>query len=167
MIKRALVALFACLAVAAVVAGCGGGGASTSGGGETSSESGSAPTKAAFIKEADAICQKAEDGLTEEIQSYAEDNGIALGKEPTQAQQEELYVGVVLPNVARQGEEIGALTPPEGDEDTVGEIVDALDEGVAEGEEDVGALVEGKNPLADATAKATDYGMKVCGSEGG
>jgi len=55
MIRRALVALFACLAVAAVTAGCGGGGDSTSGGGESSSDSGSAPTKTAFIKEADGV----------------------------------------------------------------------------------------------------------------
>jgi hypothetical protein len=166
MIKRALVALFACLAVAAAVAGCGGGGDSTSGGGESSEASGPAPTKAAFVKEADGICRAADNELNEEVESYAEENGITLGKEPTKAQQEEIYKEVVLPNVGRQGEEIDALTPPEGDEDTVGEIVDALDEGVEEGEEDPGQLVEGKSPLADASSKATAYGMKVCGSEG-
>src|SRR5262249_4712747 len=126
--KRALVALFACLMVA-VAAACGGGGDSTSGG-ESSEASGSAPTKAVFVKEADAICRKADNELNEEIESYAKENGIPLGKEPTKPQQEEIYAAVVLPNVARQGEEIDALTPPEGDEDEVGEIVAALDQGV-------------------------------------
>ncbi len=168
MTKRALVALFACLIVV-VAAACGGGGDSTSGstgGGESSEASGSAPTKAAFVKEADAICEKADEELNEEVESYAKENGIPLGKEPTKAQQEELYAEVVLPNVGRQGEEISALTAPEGDEDEVGEIVDALDAGVEEGEADPSGLVEGKNPLADASSKAKAYGMKVCGSEG-
>jgi hypothetical protein len=165
MTKRALVALFACLMVA-VAAACGGGGDSTSSGGESSEASGSAPTKAVFVKEADAICRKADTELNEEIESYAKENGIPLGKEPTKAQQEEIYAAVVLPNVGRQGEEIDALTPPEGEEDEVGEIVDALAQGVEEGEADPAGLVEGKNPLEDASSKATAYGMKVCGSEG-
>ena len=165
MIKRALVALFACLAVAALAAGCGGGGDSTSGGSESSADSGSAPAKAAFVKEADGICQAADNELNDEIQSYAKANGIPLGKEPTKAQQVELYEEVVLPNIGKQAEELGELTPPEGDEETVEEITDGLDEGVEEAEADPEQLVEGKNPLADASSKAKAYGMKVCGSE--
>jgi hypothetical protein len=164
MIKRALVALFACLAVAAVAAGCGGGGDSTSSG-ESSSDSGSAPTKAAFIKEADGVCRAANTELNGEIESYAKENGIPLGKEPSKAQQVEIYEAVVLPNIAKQGEELGELTPPEGDEDTVGEIVDGLDEGVEDAEADPEQLVEGKNPLAGASSEARAYGLKVCGSE--
>jgi len=71
----------------------------------------------------------------------------------------------VLPNIAKQGEELGELTPPEGDEDTVAEIVDGLDEGVEDAEADPEQLVEGKNPLAGASSKARAYGLKVCGSE--
>jgi hypothetical protein len=168
--KRALAALVACLAIAAAVAGCGGGGDSTSsgdtGGGESTEASGPAPAKAVFIKEADGICRKADGELTEEIVEYAEENGIETGKEPTQAQQAEIIEQVVLPNLGRQGEEISGLTPPEGDEGTVGEIVDALQEGVEEGESDPQALIEGENPLEDASKKATAYGLKVCGSEG-
>jgi hypothetical protein len=170
--KRALAALIACLAIAAVAAGCGGGsdstnsGDTTSGGGESTEASGSAPTKAVFIKEADKICGDADETLNEEIGEYAEENDIPLEKEePTEDQQVELYEEVVLPNVAQQGEEIGELTPPEGDEETVEEIVDGLAEGVEEAEEDPQQLTEGKNPLADASKKARAYGMTTCGSE--
>jgi hypothetical protein len=164
MIKRALVALFACLAVAAVAAGCGGGGDSTSSG-ESSSDSGSAPTKAAFIKQADAVCKAADDELNVELEAFATENGITQKKQPTKAQQIQGYEDVVLPNIKQQGAELGGMTPPEGDEDTVGEIVDALDEGVEDAEADPEQLVEGKNPLAGASSKARAYGLKVCGSE--
>jgi hypothetical protein len=169
MTKRALAALAACLAIVVVGAGCGGGSGSTTGsstsGEETSAESGSAPTKATFIKEADAICKESHAELTEEVESYAEEHGISIEKEPSKPQQEEIYEAVVLPNLAKQGEEIGALTPPAGDEDAVGEIVDALDSGVEEAEADPRLLVEGKDPFSDASSKARAYGMKVCGSE--
>lgn len=164
MIKRALAALVACLAVAAVAAGCGGGGDSTSGGDGTSSSE--APTKAAFVKEADSICQKADAKLNEEITEFAKENDIPLEDEPTQDQQVEIYEATVLPNIKAQGEEIAALTPPEGEEEAVEEITDALAEGVEAGEEDPQQFTEGKNPLADASSKATAFGMKVCGSEG-
>lgn len=167
MIKRALAALVACLAIAAVAAGCGGGGDSTSSGDSTSgAESGSAPDKAAFIKEADGVCREADTKLNKELTEYAEENDIPLEKEPTKDQQVELYEAVVLPNIKTQGEEIAALTPPEGEEEAVEEITDGLSEGVEDAEEDPQQLTEGKNPLADASTKASAYGMKVCGAEG-
>jgi hypothetical protein len=177
--KRVLAALLACAALVVVAAGCGGGGDTTtsggntttsggdgtSGGEETSADSGPAPTRAVFVKEADAICEEADAGLNDEIEGYAEENGISTQDEPSQAQQEEIYAEVVLPRVAKQGEEIDALTPPEGDEAKVEEIVQALDSGVEEAEADPSLLVEGKTPFADASSKAQAYGLKVCGSE--
>ena len=166
MIKRAVVAVVACLALAAAAAGCGGGGGTTSAG-ESSQTRVSAPTKAVFIKEADGICQRAVEELNFEIESYSKKHGIPLNKEPTRAQQEELYEGTVLPSISRQGEEIGALTPPAGDEETISEIVEELAEEVAKAEADPGQLVEGKHLFAKANSKARAYGMKVCGSNEG
>ena len=186
MIKRALAVLFACLAIAAVAAGCGGGDDSTASGGTTSSgdtssadttsgeesggeesteASGSAPTKAVFIKEADEICGDADEAMNEEIGEYAKENDIPIEKEePSQEQQIEIYEEVVLPNVARQGEEIAALTPPAGDEATIEELTDALASGVEDAEADPKQLVEGGDPLADASKQAQAYGFKTCGA---
>ncbi|MGD9735075.1 MAG: hypothetical protein AB7V58_05620 [Solirubrobacterales bacterium] len=170
MTKRVLALLFACLAIAAVAAGCGGGDDSTSSGdstsgGESTEAIGSAPSKAAFIKEADKICGDADEAMNEEIGEYAEENEIPIEKEePTQAQQVEIYEAVVLPNVAKQGEEIAALTPPAGDEEAIEEITDALAAGVEDAEADPKQLTEGGDPLADASKKARAYGLKTCGS---
>lgn len=167
--KRKLVlALVAVLALAAVVAGCGGGGSSTSSpttGSDSSSNGsgGEAPTKSAFIKEADKVCGEAEDELVEEVKDFAKENGIPIEKEePNKAQQAELFQAVVLPNIARQAEELAALTPPEGDEATIEDLTDTLAEEVAEAEEESGAPAD--DTLAGATKKARAYGFKVCGS---
>jgi hypothetical protein len=165
--KRKLVlALVAVLALAAVVAGCGGG-SSSSGSSSTetttSDSGGGAPTKAVFIKEADKVCGEDEDELVEEVEAFAEEKGIEIKKEePSKALQAELFRDVVLPNIGRQAEEIAALTPPEGDEETIEDLTDTLSSEVAEAEEEGG--VPAQDTLAEATKKAKAYGLKVCGS---
>jgi hypothetical protein len=162
--KRALAALIACLALAVVAAACGGGGDSTSSGGDSAEASGSAPTKAVFIKEADAICGAANELINEEIVAFAKKNDIPLEKELSQKQKADLFVAVVLPNVSKERERIDALTPPTGDEATVAEILDTLGQDVEDAEADPKQATEGKNPLADASKLARAYGMKVCGA---
>jgi hypothetical protein len=161
--KRKLVlALVAVLALAGLVAGCGGGGSSSSS--TTSSDSGGeGPTKDVFIKEADKICGEDEDEVVEEAEAFAEEKGIEIeNEEPSQALQAELFRQVVLPNIGRQAEEIAALTPPEGDEETIEDLTDTLSSEVAEAEEESGTPAQ--DTLAGATKKAKAYGFKVCGS---
>jgi ABC-type glycerol-3-phosphate transport system substrate-binding protein len=173
--KRSLVlALLAALAIALVAAGCGGGGGSSSGstsdttadsgGSSTESESsGPAPTKAAFIKEADAICSKADAVMTEEITDFAKENNIKIEEEePSEDQEVEIFDAVVLGNIGRQAEEIAALTPPEGDEATVEDITDTLSTEVAEAEEAGG--IPDESTLEEASKKAKAYGLKTCGN---
>lgn len=174
MYKRKIAAtLIALLALVAVVAGCGGGGSSSdsTGGGTTGGEttggstesSGAAPTKAAFIKEGDEICTDDENELNEEIEAFAKENGIDLQKDELSSDQEtELFQEIVLPNIGKQAEELGALTPPEGDEETIEELTDTLASEVEEAEDEGGK--PGSDTLAGATKMAKAYGFKACGS---
>ena len=72
---------------------------------------------------------------------------------------------VVAPAIQRQAEEIDALGAPSGDEEEVEAIVEALEAGAEEAEEDPGTIVEGKTsgPFAEANKLAGEYGFKVCG----
>jgi hypothetical protein len=165
--RKLALALVAVLALAAVVAGCGGSSSSssstTSTDGGSTAAGGEAPTKAVFIKEADAICGEDEDELVKEAEDFAEEKGIEIKKEePSEALQAELFREVVLPNIGRQAEDIAALTPPEGDEETIEELTDTLSSEVAEAEEEDG--VPAQDTLAGATKQAKAYGFKVCGS---
>jgi hypothetical protein len=169
--RRLVVALFALLAVVLVAAGCGGGGSSssstsgsdTTSGSTTESDSGgAAPTKAVFIKEADEICTNDEDELNEEITAFAKEKGISTKTEPAKDLQIELFHNLVLPNIAKQAEEIAALTPPEGDEETIEDLTDTLSEEVAAAEDESG--LPSDSTLKGATDKAKAYGFKSCGS---
>jgi hypothetical protein len=171
--KRKIAAtLVALLALVAVVAGCGGGGSSTgsTGGGTTGGEtggstesSGAAPTKAAFIKEGDEICTDDEAELNEEIEDFAKENNLDLEKDELSSDQEsELFQELVLPNIAKQAEDLAALTPPEGDEETIEELTDTLAGEVEEAEEAGGKPAA--DTLAGATKMAKAYGFKSCGS---
>ncbi|MBS1893081.1 MAG: hypothetical protein JST59_17420 [Actinobacteria bacterium] len=158
--RRIAALIFALLALGLVAAGCGGGGNST--GGSTES-SGTAPTKAAFIKEGDEICTKDEAELNKEIEAFAEENNIDIEKaELTSDQETELFQELVLPNIAKQGEDLAALTPPEGDEETIEELTDTLNSEVEEAEEEGGK--PGNDTLAEASKLAKAYGFKSCGS---
>jgi hypothetical protein len=164
--RRLVLALFAVLALAALVAGCGGGGSSSSTSDTTSTEnsdsSGEAPTKAVFIKEADKICTDDEDQLNEEIEAFAKEEDISTSEEPSKDVQIELFHDLVLPNIAKQAEDLGALTPPEGDEETIEELTDTLSEEVEVAEEEDG--LPGEDTLKGATDMAKAYGFKSCGS---
>jgi ABC-type glycerol-3-phosphate transport system substrate-binding protein len=174
--RRIAALVFALVALALVAAGCGGGGDSTGGSSSadttsSSSESGessggesgsAAPTKAAFIKEADAVCSKAEVKLSEEVVAFAKENGIDIEneEEPSDDQKTEIYEQIVLPNIAGQAKELEALTPPKGDEETIEELTSTLSEEA----EDADPSDLDENTFEDASKIAQEYGLHSCGA---
>lgn len=173
--KASAAMLFAALLVAIVAAGCGGGGSSSSSsdsstGGSTASQSAGEDgslTKKQFIAKADGICSVKDKELNEEVEKFVKEEGISEKTKPTTAQETALVENYVVPNIKAQGEEIGELPVPDGDEEQIEKIVDSLAEGAEEAEEDPGAITGGNstNPFETATKEAQAYGMKVCGSE--
>jgi hypothetical protein len=165
--KLGLAALFAAVLVA-IVAGCGGGGSSSgSSSGDTSGGEEAALTKKQFIAKADGICESKDEELNQEVEKYVKEEGLSETKKPSKDQEIELVENYVVPNIRSQGEEIGDLSAPEGDEETIEKIVTSLEEGADEAEEDPESIVGGNttNPFETATKEAQAYGMKVCGSE--
>ncbi len=138
-----LATLFA--ATALVATGCGG---------DDSSDE-EAPTKAAYIEQADAVCTST---LTE-ISAIAEDlpNDINSPEVQTAITEE------VLPRYQDELVELRDLTPPEGDEDSTASIYDAVEEALQKVEDDPSALDE-EDTFSDANQQAQDYGLEVCGS---
>lgn len=121
-------------------------------------------TKSEFIAQADAICKDGEEALEQEADEFAEENDVDT-ENPTEAQQEEVISDVVAPAIRQQGEEIAELGAPEGDEETIEAIVEAVESGADELESDPASLLEGKNPLGEGSKLAREYGLKECGEE--
>jgi hypothetical protein len=143
------------VAIAALAAGCG-----------SSSTDPSSPTKAEFIKEGDAICQKA----NKEFQKAF----LVLGKENKKKGIEgrtlredgvEISEKIFLPNAQKRAESLAELTPPSGEEAQIAAMVAAIEEGVEKGEKDPNVLFsQTAYPFDKANELQRDYGFEYCGA---
>ena len=151
--KGLIATLVGVVAIAAIVAGCGG-----------SDDDTASLTKAQFMSKADAICNKGNAEIESEFEAFADEHNISEKKEPTKAQQVELAETVLVPNVANQAEELRTLDAPSGDEGQISAMLDSLEQGVEESEDDPEALFKAKSdPFGPANKMAKAYGLKVCG----
>ncbi len=144
----------ALISVAALLAiGCGGDDGSSSG---ESAPTSAAPTKSAYIAEADAICTAGEADLAAIDENLPDD----LDSDEARVAGAEQAIEVLRDRV----EQLRALTPPEGDEEEIAAILDAYEEFIELGEENPGFVDESDAEEAQAKirALASDYGFKAC-----
>jgi hypothetical protein len=155
--KRLIALLAGVMAIAIVAAGCGSSDDST----DTV-----VLTKTEFIKQGDAICAKGSKALSQEAEDFADENDIDTNK-PTKEQQEEVIAAVVGPALQTQADELSELSAPDGEEDKTSAIIEALESGAEELEDDPGVLLKssGKGPLDEANELANEFGFKECGQE--
>jgi hypothetical protein len=156
--KRLIALLAGVMAIAIVAAGCGSSSDST--------DTTVTLTKVEFIKQGDAICKKGSEQIEDEANSFAKENNIDTNK-PTKEEQEEVISGVLGPALQNQADEISALGAPDGEEEKTEAIVEALESGAEELEEDPASLLaeNGTGPLDKANELANEFGFKQCGQE--
>lgn len=142
--------------------GCGGGDDSSGSGGTTAdgTSSGAPLSKAAFIKQGDAICEKVPARYQEEATKLGEQAQKQGKPKPSTA---EVNLKAAVPPLDSAIEELEGLTPPSGDEDEAEAIVDAL-EVAAEGLEakPTSELSGPKSPFAEFQKLTREYGFKLC-----
>lgn len=139
----------ALLAVTAlVVAGCGGGG-----GGSTA-----ALTKAQYVKQANAICEKGAQEREAAVNELAEEikPGADVGELPKNR-----LVEVVVDPLANMVDELAALPAPEGDENQLEPMVEGYERAVGEIEENEEAAFSSE-VFKDPDATALKYGLENC-----
>lgn len=160
MSKRFIVLLAAVMAFAAIAAGCG------SSDDSTTDTDVVVLTKTEFIKQGDAICKQGNETLGKETEEFAEDNDVDT-ENPSKEDQEEVITTVVAPALQSQADELSALGAPEGEEDTTAAIIEALEDGAQELEDNPDSLLEsaGAGPLEEAGKLAGKFGFKECGQE--
>ncbi len=163
--RIALIAGLVCAAFALAVAGCGGGDdssstttASSTAAGATAA-SGTPLSKEEFIQQADAICKAGNQATNQAA------NDLFTGGQPTQEQVNQFATDTLVPAIQGEIDQIGALTPPAGDEDEVQAILTAVSGALDKVKADPTSLFasadEGPFKEADQLAKA--YGLTVCG----
>jgi hypothetical protein len=142
--------LFACSLIFA--AGCGGG----DDGGETATT-----TTDDYISQADAVCSESD---AQNAAAFRQ----AFGNEQPTTAEAAAYVGdVLVPALETQLEQLRALSPPEGDTETVNAIWDRIADVIETMKEDPEASLGIEDPFADVTPEAEAYGFKSCGVSSG
>lgn len=150
--RRILLAPILLAAVCLVAAaGCGGG---------DDAETESTSTDE-YIVQADAICSESD---AENSAAFRQ----AFGNEQPTKEEAAAYVGdVLVPALELQLEEVRALSPPEGDAETVNAIWDQVGEVVETMKEDPEAALGVEDPFSEVTPQAEAYGFKSCGVSSG
>lgn len=129
-----------------------------------SSDTAAAPpmTKAAFVKEANALCNKS--------RAIAIERAFALSAqrpdESKRAQEVELFRTVMLPDAQKRIDRVLALGVPSGDEDQVeaifSKVEEILDRAESDPESFFQAQINYKYPLKEAEKLADRYGLSDC-----
>lgn len=129
-----------------------------------SDDSTTALTKAEFLKQGNAICEKG----NQRIGKAAEEEFPRSGAKPSQGELEGFVTQTVIPSVQRQLDQIGELTPPAADEEEVEAILSAAQSGLDKAKADPSLLTkEGPGPFEKANELADEYGLTTCGEEEG
>jgi hypothetical protein len=144
------------LAVAALLASAGCGGASDG-------ESTTAPTKAQFLRRANAICARGTKEFARGDVAFWNRHGGARSN-ASQALTNELELTVVLPIRKRELREIRALGNPRGDEPYVEKMLAAWEDGIHTGEEEPARLDSAGPNYAfyKSYSMGNDYGLTKC-----
>lgn len=119
--------------------------------------------KAQFIKRALAICGQANDEIGRVYTRYAEPP-YPGGRRPTSERMNEVAEEVVIPARRKEVRRIRALGFPPGEARRVEAILEAIEEGIAEGERDRRTLRADGVPYAFARALKLqgEYGLGEC-----
>lgn len=140
------------------------------------------PSKRDYIVQADTICAGREQAIETEAQvalgidandfRVLPSGEIAFkpGRRPSPQRIERFGAEVVVPNLRRQLEELRALTPPRGDEQTVAAIYDTAERGVDRLAAEPSLFNERaavRRELGQARRLARGYGFFECGTYSG
>lgn len=142
--------LLATAVMATLGSGCGGGGTTTP-----------VIAKAAFVRRANTICARTYDRVRASYLSFVKGVGSDVFSQPAKVR--EYADGVLVPAKKRELEELRALGAPREEEDEVGTILEAYEEGIERAERDPHAAVLSTfGVFVKATELAKKYGLEEC-----
>lgn len=149
MSKRGIAVLVCALLGTSAIAGCGG----------SDDES---LTKAEFVRQADAICKKADAKRDTEVKAAIEKQQESK-RSMTNAEGEDLIVDVALPPLDEMTAELADLGEPEPEGEKATAMVSAFEDGLEVIEDDTAKVLQGSvDPFKSAKKLAVDYGVKAC-----
>jgi hypothetical protein len=126
---------------------------------DNSTSTTAALTKAAFLKQGNAVCRKG----NQQIQ-VASNKAFPKGKKPTAAAEKEFINGTLIPDIQKEIDGVSALGAPKGDEAKVKAIVDSAQSDLDQAKKDPTVFFSNKgDPFKKSNKLANAYGLTVCG----
>jgi hypothetical protein len=116
-------------------------------------------SRAAFLKEGNAICKLRENERDAALKEASEEQ--EAGKSSREAELEEFVIDVALPPIQAMTEELDDLVAPERDEKRVEVIVRGFQNGIGKLEDDPGSAMFGTS-FSEASMRAEAYGLTNC-----
>lgn len=124
------------------------------------------PSKEEFVKEANAVCTKA-NAEVEQVSADAFED-----PEDPQPAEAQAYLAELVPILRQQQLDLEKIEKPKDDEEEIEAILTAADTGItalAEGakkeDEALAVVIAGDETFAEANKLATDYGLDDCAGE--
>lgn len=150
-------------AAAIAIGGCGGNDGSSDNAETTSATSTtSAPlTKAAFVKQANLICQRGLEEKDDAVRAATEELPAKAQANPSPQEIEQLVKESVLPTYEKLVEQLSELDAPTAEEHKTGKIVEQFENALKVVEAQPVAAVE-ENPFEEADKAADAYGLEIC-----
>ena len=164
MSNMAKLILMVALGAALLSAGCGGSDSSAESGRNGITVEAGSLSKAQFIKQADAICQKRVQEAHEAFEAFLKRHPLNLGSgSPRQLRlMVNAVTTVIAPPLETQIAEVEDLGAPAGDEVKVSSILEATQAALRKGKTNPAVLIGG-GAFAESSALARRYGLAVCG----
>jgi hypothetical protein len=132
-----------------ILAGCGGGSGSTSDG-EIS--------KANFLKQGNAICEKQNAAMEQALQQLSKGEN-----KPSRAAQARFVSVTVVPDIEAEIAALESLSYPSQDEEAIETFLAEAENALHEVKKEPGILTNGAGPFASADKFASTYGLSACG----
>ena len=143
------------LAATVAMVGCG------SGGGSDTAVAESSISKAQYVKQAEAVCQKGNEEVEADFATFYRENEDV--KKPTESVYVSLVEEVMEPNISAEVEELRELDVPKGDAAQIEAMLSAREESISIAEGEPKAVIDDSEKVFGKASKLADaYGLKDC-----
>jgi hypothetical protein len=120
-----------------------------------------------FIKRADEICKEGQAQGVTKLQSYMQSKKIASLRKLSDPQANELENEVIAPVYRREIAKISALGAPGSDREEIATMLEAINEGLADAQDEPLKALKLNLLLGDAPKLAGKYGLTECSLDWG
>jgi hypothetical protein len=128
--------------------------------------SNSSLTKAEYVRQADAICKKAEKNKKAQIEAFLQENAPPSGKKLSLEEEAKLATDfttrAVLPSLRTEADELAGLDGPNNEEEKANAIIEGFDEVVQKLEGNAAIIATKPDPFEKVARMARDYGFQTC-----